>query len=63
MIAATVENPDHTDIQNQGTSEVFYTQWFTQCNPEYRFKVVADYRGFNGGPKMIGIITAYKEFR
>lgn len=61
MIGATLENPDHTVMQ--GNTEVFFTQWFTQCTPEYRFKVVVSYNGFNGSPNMQGIITAYKEFR
>jgi len=40
---------------------VFLTRWFTECNPQYRFRVVVQTSAY--GPGIKGIISAYQEWR
>jgi len=40
MIGATLQAP--TSVTQSGTATRFQTQWFTQCNPVYRFVVVVE---------------------
>ena len=40
----------------------YYTKWFEDCNPVYRFKVVLDTRPYGSANRM-GIITAYEDYK
>lgn len=59
MIGATLQNPAGTSVN--GTSRTYWTQWFTQCKPVYRFRVVTETRSYGGGK--MGVLNAYKEIR
>jgi hypothetical protein len=57
MIGATMQKPFET--MYQGTSIRYKSEWFYQCNPIYRFVVIAENRTF--GPGRMGVINAYQQ--
>ena len=59
MTAATLARPAR---RVQGSARVYLTDWFTYCNPEYRFKVVVETKKA-GHAHMQGVITAFQDFR
>lgn len=59
MIGATLQNPEGTSVN--GTSRTYWTQWFRQCNPVYRFRVITETRSYGGGK--MGVLNAYKEIQ
>lgn len=60
MIGSTLQSPHHVDPQ--GSARVYFTRWFVECTPDYRFKVVVETRHLPGGGRH-GVMTAYKDFR
>jgi hypothetical protein len=60
MIGATLQSPKR--IERDGTTYVFLTRWFKECDPVYRFRVVVQTRSY-GTKKHMGIITTYQKFK
>lgn len=61
MIGATLASP--ASIKSDGTTFVYRTEYFTDCDPVYRFKVIVQTKNVGGTRLMRGVITAYKEKR
>lgn len=61
MIGATLATPG--SIERDGTTFVYRTKYFTDCDPVYRFKVIVQTKNIGGTRLMRGVITAYKEMR
>ncbi len=61
MIGATLESP--ASIKREGTTFIYRTKYFTNCDPVYRFKVVVQTKNIGGTRLMRGVITAYQEKR
>ncbi|MGI5352192.1 hypothetical protein ACQEU8_28970 [Streptomyces sp. CA-250714] len=59
MIGTTLQNPD--DVDRAGTSKTYKSEWFEECNPEYRFIVVTETKQYGDGKQ--GVINAYKLYR
>ncbi|WP_461009361.1 hypothetical protein [Streptomyces capparidis] len=59
MIGATLQNP--RDTRTQGTSKTYWTRWFEECNPVYRFKVLTETKTYGDGKQ--GVLNAYLEYR
>lgn len=53
MIGATLQKPDR--VEREGTTVVMLSQYFAECTPPYRFKVVIQTANSKG------IITAYAD--
>ncbi len=63
MIGATLEHPAKRWAQDSNT-DIYVTAWQTNCNPEYRFRVIVNVSKKKGGSKyMKGVVNAYQEFR
>lgn len=61
MIGATLGNP--LTITREGTTFIYRTNYFEDCDPVYRFKVIVQTKNVGGTKLMRGVITAYKEKR
>lgn len=61
MMGATLASP--ASIKRDGTTFIYRTKYFTDCDPVYRFKVIVQTDNIGGTKLMRGIITAYKEKR
>jgi len=59
MIGTTLQNPD--DVVPAGTSKTYKSEWFEECNPEYRFIVVTETKTYGDGKQ--GVLNAYKQYR
>lgn len=60
MMGAVLGAP--TSMRVEGTTHLYFSSWFTYCDPEYRFKIVVQTRTF-GHRHMKGIITAFEEVK
>ena len=61
MIGATLATPK--SIKREGTTFVYRTKYFTDCDPVYRFKVIVQTKNVGGTRLMRGVITAYQEWK
>jgi hypothetical protein len=60
MIRVTLATP--TRLTQAGFSTRFYTAWFNNCDPQYRFVVVVEARNTPHGV-VTGVNNAYQDFR
>lgn len=61
MIGATLATL--ASIEREGTTFVYRSKYFTDCDPVYRYKVIVQTKRIGGTKLMRGVITAYKERR
>lgn len=60
MITLTLRSP--YQVTRDGTTWVYQSRTFVDCDPPYHFRVVVQTRNTGGTKRMRGIVTAYQRF-